>query len=108
MVVKAGIITGDTVQEPSLASWFLAIKSEEGKRATFSRWPKLDTLFATQVWILLRRLPEAKASKKAFLRVRSLRSVSFIGSKGAFMGSLRTMERFRLGKRHFWVSPCGG
>ena len=27
---------------------FLAIKSEEGNKATFSHWPRLDTLFATQ------------------------------------------------------------
>ena len=64
------------------------MKSEEGNKATFSQWPRLDTLFATQAWISLRRLPEAKASKKAVLRVRCLRSVSFIGSKGAFVSSL--------------------
>ena len=98
MVVRAGIVTGDTLCEPSLASWFLAIKSEDGNKATFAHWPRLDTLFPTQVWILLRRLPEAKASKKAVLRVRCLRSVSFIGSKGAFVSSLRTTERFHLGR----------
>ena len=38
------------------------MKSEEGNKATFSHWPRLDTLFATQAWILLRRLPEAKVS----------------------------------------------
>ena len=38
------------------------MKSEEGNKATFSHWPRLDTLFATQAWILLRRLPEANAS----------------------------------------------
>ena len=70
MVVKAGIVTGDTLREPSLASWFLAMKAEEGNKATFSHWPRLDTLYATQAWISLRRLPEAKASKKAVLRVR--------------------------------------
>ena len=70
MVVKAGIVTRDTLWEPSLASWFLAIKSEEGNKATFSDWPRLDSLFATQAWISLRRLPEAKAGKKAVLRVR--------------------------------------
>ena len=43
MVVRAGIVTGDTLCEPSLASWFLAIKSEEGNKATFSHWPRLDT-----------------------------------------------------------------
>ena len=83
MVVKAGIVTGDTLWEPSLASWFLAIKSEEGNKATFSHWPRLDTLFVTQAWISLQHLLEAKASKKAVLRVKCLRSVSFIGSKGA-------------------------
>ena len=61
------------------------MKSEEGNKATFSHWPRLDTLFATQAWISLQRLPEAKASKKAVLRVRCLRSVSFIGSNGAFV-----------------------
>ena len=97
MVVKAGIVTGDTLWEPSFASWFLVIKPEEGNKATFSHWPRLDTLFVNQAWISLRRLPEAKASKKAVLRVRCLRSVSFIGSKGGFVSSLRTTERF-----HFW------
>ena len=38
-VVKVRIITGDTLWKPSLASWFLAIKSEEGNKATFSHWP---------------------------------------------------------------------
>ena len=32
----------------SLASWFLAMKSEEENKATFSHWPRLDTLFVTQ------------------------------------------------------------
>ena len=36
IVVKAGIVTGDTLWEPSLASWFLA-------KVTFSHRPKLDT-----------------------------------------------------------------
>ena len=35
-VVRAGIVTGDTLREPSLASLFLAMKSEEGNKATFS------------------------------------------------------------------------
>ena len=48
MLVKAGIVTGDTPSAPSLASWFLAMKSEEGNEATFSHWPKLDILFATK------------------------------------------------------------
>ena len=74
------------------------MKSEEGKKATFSHWPRLDTLFATQAWISLRCLPKAKASKKAVLRVRCLRSVSFIGSKGTFVSSLRTTERFHFGR----------
>ena len=55
------------------------MKSEEGNKATFSHWPRVDTSFATEAWISLRRLPEAKASKKAVLRVRCLRFMSFIG-----------------------------
>ena len=47
MVVRAGIVTGHTLRELSLASWFLAMKSEEGNKATFSHWPRFDTLFAT-------------------------------------------------------------
>ena len=47
-VVRAGIVTRDTLWEPSFASWFLAMKSEEGNKATFSDQPRLDTLFATQ------------------------------------------------------------
>ena len=74
------------------------MKSEEGNKATFSHWPKLATLLATQAWISLRRLPEAKASKKAVFKVRCLRSVSFMGSNGALVSSLRTTERFHLGK----------
>ena len=95
---RAGIVTGDTLWEASLASWFLAMKSDEGNKATFSYWPRLDTLFATQACISLRRLLEAKASKKAVLKVRCLRSVSFIGSKGALVSSLSTTERFHLGR----------
>ena len=75
-------MTGDTLLEPSLASGFLAKKSEEGNKVTFSNWPKFDSLFATQVWILLRCLQEAQASKKAVFKVRCLRSVSLMGSKG--------------------------
>ena len=48
-MVKARIITEDAHWEPSLASWFLAMKSEEGKKATFSHWPKFDALFATPI-----------------------------------------------------------
>ena len=83
------------------------MKSEEGNKATFSHWPRLDTLFATKAWISLQRLPEAKAKKKAVLRVRCLRSVSFIGSKGAFVSSLRTTERFHFGRfLDFLDDPC--
>ena len=65
MVVKAGIISGDKACKRSLASWFLAMKSDEGKKATFSHWLKLDTLFATLAWISLGCLPKAKANTKA-------------------------------------------
>ena len=58
----------------------------------------LDTLFATQARISLWHLPGAKARKKAVLRVRCLRSVSFIGTKCPFVGSFRTTERFHLGQ----------
>ena len=83
------------------------MKSEERNKATFSHWPRLDTLFATQAWISLRCLPEAIANKKAVLRVRCLRSVSFIGSKGVFVRSLSTTQRFHLGKipGTFWTIP---
>ena len=77
------------------------MKSEEGNKETFSHWPRLDTLFMTQAKISLRRLPEAKASKKADLRVRCLRSVSFIGSKDAFVNSLSTTEKGSI----FWKIP---
>ena len=75
IVVNAGMITGDTLWEPPFCSWFLTLKSDNGKIATFSHWPKLNTLFATQVWILLWSLLEAKANRKAVLKVRCLRSV---------------------------------
>ena len=97
IVVNAGMITGDTLWEPSFVSWLLAMISEEGKRTTFFHWPKLNTVFANQAWISLRRLPEAKAGKKAVLKVRSLRSVSFIGSKGILVSSFSTTERFHFG-----------
>ena len=44
------------------------------------------------------RLLETEASKKAVLRIRCLRSVSFIGSKGAFVSSLSTTEKVPLKK----------
>ena len=60
------------------------MKSDEGKRANFSHCPKLETLFVTQAWILLRPLPEAEAGNGAVLKVTCFRYVSFIGSKGDF------------------------
>ena len=84
MVVKAGIVTRDTLWEPSLASWFLAVKSEEGNKTTFSHWPRLDTLFATQAWISLRRLPGAKASKKAVFQSKMFEVCVFHRLKGCF------------------------
>ena len=87
-----------TFENLLLLVWLLAMKSEEGNKATFSHWPRLDTLFATQAWISLRRWPEAKASKKAVLRMRCLTSLSFIGSKGAFVSSLTTTEMFHFGR----------
>ena len=83
------------------------MKSEEGNKATFSHWPRFNTLFAIQAWFLPQHLPEAGASKKAVLRVRCLRSVSFRGSKGAFVSSLSTTERFQVGKfLELWNNPC--
>ena len=83
------------------------MKSEEGNKATFSHRPRLDTLFATQAWISLRCLPEAKASTKAVVRVRCLRSVSFIGSKGAFVSSLKINKNVPFWKilGTFWTIP---
>ena len=40
------------------------MKSEEGNKATFSHWPRLDTLFATQALISLQRLPEATTEQQ--------------------------------------------
>ena len=74
-----------------------ALKSEKGNKATFCHWPKLDTLFATQAWISVRYMLEARASKKAVFTVRCLRSESFIGSKGALVSSFKTTDRFHLG-----------
>ena len=83
------------------------MKSEEGNKATFSHWPRLDTLFVTQAWISLWHLPKAKASKKAVLRARCLRSVSFVGLKGALVSSLSATERFHLEDSwNFWDDPC--
>ena len=61
----------------------MAIKSEEGNKATFFHWPRWDTLFATQSQISLQCLLEAKASKKAVVSVRCLRSVFLWAQKGA-------------------------
>ena len=44
-----------------------AMKSDEGNKAIFSHWPRFDTLFASQVLILLLHLHEATASKKSVL-----------------------------------------
>ena len=60
------------------------MKSEERNKATFSQWPRLDTLFATQVWILLRRLPEAKASKKSSFKSKMFEVCVFHRLKGCF------------------------
>ena len=68
------------------------MKSEKWNKATFSHWPRLDTLFATQGQISLRRLPVAKTSKKAVLSARCLRSVLFMDSKGCFVSSLRNRK----------------
>ena len=74
------------------------MKSEEGNKATFSHWPRLDTLLVTQAWISLRRLPEAKASKKAVLKVRCLRSVSFHRLKGCFCELIENNRKDPLGE----------
>ena len=60
------------------------MKSEEGNKATFSHWPRLDTLFATQAWISLRRLPEAKASKKSSFEGKMFEVCVFHRLKGCF------------------------
>ena len=65
IVVKAGIVTRDTLWEPSLASWFLVKKTTEGNMVTFSHWPKLDTCLQPRREFRCGALPEAKASKKA-------------------------------------------
>ena len=74
------------------------MKSEEGNKVTFSHWPRLDTLFATQAWISLRRLPEAKASKKAVLRVRCLRVCVFHRLKGCFCELIKNNRKVPLRK----------
>ena len=51
---------------------------------------------------MLWRLLEAKPSKKAVLRVRCLRSVSFIYSKGAFVKEGSILED----SWNFWDDPC--
>ena len=45
MVVKAGTTLETQFENlPSLASWFLAMKSDKEKMATFPNWPKLEKL----------------------------------------------------------------
>ena len=56
---------------------------------TFPHWPKLGTLFATQAWISLWHLPNARASKTAALSIRYLGSESFIGSNGILVSSFK-------------------
>ena len=53
---------------------------EEGKRATFSHWPKLDTLQPRHEFRCSACQRPKLISNK---RVRSLRSLSSIDSKGA-------------------------
>ena len=77
MVVKAGIVT--TQFENLLLVDFVAMKSEEGNKDTISHWLRLYT-FNPGMNFYNGALLEAKASKKAVLNVRRLRSVSFIGS----------------------------
>ena len=62
----------------------MAIKSEEVKRATFSHWPKLDTLFPAHAWISVWHLPEAKASKKAVFKGKLFEGCVFHRLKGCF------------------------
>ena len=85
-----------------------AIKSEEGKSATFSHGLRFETLFATNVWISQRHLCEAKASKKSVLKLRYLRLKSLGGSNGLLGSSFSTAERFHLGCfRRNWAYCCG-
>ena len=73
------------------------MKSEEGNKATFSHWPKLATLLATQAWISLRRLPEAKASKKAVFKSKMFEVCVFHGLKWCFGELVKDNRKVPLG-----------
>ena len=65
--------------EHCLASWFLAKKSEEGNKAIFSHWPRVETLQPRHEF-RCGACQRPKLARKQFLRVRCLKSVAFIGS----------------------------
>ena len=78
------------------------MKSEEGNKATFSHWPRLDTLFATQAWILLRHLPEASSFESKMFEV-----CVFHRLKGHFYELIENNRKVPFGKipGTFWTIP---
>ena len=97
VVLRAGITTGEIVWVPSLASWFLAMKTGEGVSWIWSQSPRQRRPSMVQAWISLRLLPEAKASRKTVFHVAYLREASSRGSKGGCLSWWRTKERFQVG-----------
>ena len=80
------------------------MKSEEGNKETFSHWSRLDTLFATQAWNLLWRLPEAKRSR---FESEMFEVCVFHRLKGCFCELIENNRKVPLWKipGTFWTIP---
>ena len=89
--------TGATLSGPSLASWFLDRKLDEGYKDTLDQSDWCLMFFCNQVCISLLRLPEPRANRKTVLKVKCFNEASFRGSKGAFVSWCKTRGRFQEG-----------
>ena len=86
--------TGDGEPE----SWFLARNSGKNRRETDPSCSKAMSDFAPErAWISLRRLPVARARRKAVFIVRNLKEISDKGSKGSSLKIPSTKKRSHLG-----------
>ena len=83
---------------PCLAFWFLARKSGEGFSNTAEYLSFQLTLLLKSAWTSLRRLADARDTKKAVFRVRNFMGTLPMGSKGACVSLDKTNARSQGGK----------
>ena len=81
MGVRAGTTTSATLSGPSLASWFLERKVDEGYKDTLDQSDWCLMFLCSQAWISLLCLPEPRANKKTVLKV--FQGGLFHGFKGS-------------------------